>query len=219
LWWVGLAATLAGTAILVSLVLWAARDSTAATTTAATETATSTTSDSSTDDSESLFFEAEDSRIIEPMAIHADPEASAQAYVSSPESSESSNALGGTVSIEFDIERAGTYVVWGRIASDAARLKFSDSFFVSLDGGPEDIWDFHDPAGGTPDWEWDLISLRCESDDGPGSGALHFCDPWVISLTPGSHVLTFRNRESESRLDAISVVEEGSPNQPPALGQ
>jgi hypothetical protein len=45
--------------------------------------------------------------------------------------------------------------------------------------------------------------LRCESDDGPGSGTLHFCDPWSIALTPGGHVLTFRNRESDSRLDAL----------------
>jgi hypothetical protein len=219
LWWVGLVATLVGIVILVGLVLRAAQDSTSAATTVAP-----TASDSSADDpeplfAEPLFFEAEDGRIFEPMAMHTDPEASAQAYVSSPESSGPSDNLGGTASIEFDIQRAGTYVVWGRVASDATGLKFSDSFFVSLDGGPEDIWDFHDPAGGDPNWEWDIISLRCESDDGPGSGTLHFCDPWSIALTPGGHVLTFRNRESDSRLDALFVVEEGSPDQPPTLGQ
>ena len=229
--------------ILVGLVLRAARDSSAAativtsttadsTTTASTATSTtadsmtatpttndSTASDSSTDVVKPLFLEAEDGRITEPIAVRADLEASARAYVSSTEGGGPSDDLGGTVSLEFDIDGTGSYLVWGRVASDADGPTSSDSFFVSLDDGPEDVWDFFQPIGGTDKWEWDLISLRCEGDGDPGSFSVHFCDPWSIHLTSGRHVLTFRTRDPLSRLDAIVIVDEDSPDLPTTLGQ
>jgi hypothetical protein len=232
--------------ILVGLVLRAARDSSAAATTpastAADSTATATTvtptaadstttattvtptaiipttTDSLSDVVEPLFLEAEDGRITEPMAVRADLEASARAYVSSPEGGGPSDELGGTVSLEFDIDGTGSYLVWGRVASDADGLTSSDSFFVSLDDGPEDVWDFFEPVGGTDEWEWDLISLGCEGDGGPGSFSVHFCDPWSIHLTSGRHVLTFRTRDPLSRLDAIVFVDEDAPDLPTTLG-
>jgi hypothetical protein len=244
--WVVAAAALLGTVILVGLVLRAARDSSAAattaTSTAADSTATATTasptndstttattatpttndstaSDSSTDVVEPLFLEAEDGRITEPIAVRADLEASARAYVSSTEGGGPSDDLGGTVSLEFDIDGTGSYLVWGRVASDADGPTSSDSFFVSLDDGPEDVWDFLEPVGGTDKWEWDLVSLRCEADGDPGSFAVHFCDPWSIHLTSGRHVLTFRTRDPLSRLDAIVIVAEDSPDLPTTLGR
>jgi hypothetical protein len=246
--WVAAAAALLGTVILVGLVLRAARDSNAAATTAttvtpatngstttattatpttndSTTTATtatpndSTASDSSTDVVEPLFLEAEDGRIVEPIAVRADLEASARAYVSSTEGGGPSDDLGGTVSLEFDIDGTGSYLVWGRVASDTDGPTSSDSFFVSLDDGPEDVWDFFQPIGGTDKWEWDLISLRCEEDGDPGSFSVHFCDPWSIHLTSGRHVLTFRTRDPLSRLDAIVIVDEDSPDLPTTLGQ
>ena len=241
--WVAAAAALLGTVILVGLVLRAARDSSAAativtsttadsTTTASTATSTtadsmtatpttndSTASDSSTDVVKPLFLEAEDGRITEPIAVRADLEASARAYVASTEGGGPSDDLGGTVSLEFDIDGTGSYLVWGRVASDADGPTSSDSFFVSLDDGPEDVWDFFQPIGGTDKWEWDLISLRCEGDGDPGSFSVHFCDPWSIHLTSGRHVLTFRTRDPLSRLDAIVIVDEDSPDLPTTLGQ
>lgn len=231
--WVAAAAALLGIVILVGLVLRAARDSSAAATTATSTAADSTTtattatpttndsaaSDSSTDIVEPLFLEAEDGRITEPTAVRADLEASARAYVSSTEGGGPSDDLGGTVSLEFDIDGTGSYLVWGRVASDTDGPTSSDSFFVSLDDGPEDVWDFFQPIGGTDKWEWDLISLRCEEDGDPGSFSVHFCDPWSIHLTSGRHVLTFRTRDPLSRLDAIVVVDEDSPDLPTTLGQ
>jgi hypothetical protein len=242
--WLAAAAALLGTVILVGLVLRAARDSSASATIATSSasativtstaadattatpsvgnstTATPATSTTTAGDShvvEPLFLEVENGRITEPMAVRPDLEASARAYVSSPAGGGPSDDLGGTVSLEFDIGETGSYLVWGRVASDARGLTSSDSFFVSLDNGLEDVWDFFEPVGGAEKWQWDRISLRCDQDGDPGSFSVHFCDPWLIHLTSGRHVLMFRSRDPLSRLDAIVIVAEDSPDLPATL--
>ena len=157
-----------------------------------------------------VFLEVEDGDVSEPMTAKTNPQACANGYVSSVEGGGPDDEEGGAVTVGFDIEEAGTYVFWGRVAAGGGRVTSSDSLFVSIDGGPEDTWDFRQVEGPTAGWEWDGISLRCGGDFGD-----HRCDPWEVHLEPGRHTLTFRTREPLSQLDAIFVAGQGSGDQPP----
>ena len=77
------------------------------------------------------YLEAESGTTTLPMTVQSDPDASNGQFVSSTTSNS------GTVSFTLTLG-AGTYVVWGRVLS---RDPSSDSFFVSVDGGTEDVWD------------------------------------------------------------------------------
>lgn len=167
---------------------------------------------SATEPVEPLLLEAEAGIITEPMALQADAGASGNVYVSSPEAGSESDDLGGWATVGFRIEEPGIYEVWGRVSVDEDRPTGSDSMFVTLDEGAEDVWDFFEDDPGYRGWSWDLISLRCG-----GAFDAHRCNPWLTTLDQGDHVLAFRNRDPGSRLDALWIVREDSSEPPPAV--
>lgn len=104
---------------------------------------------------------------------------------------------GGSATFTFDVDQAGRYVIWGRVI---APDDDSNSFYASLDGGEEVVWDApdRDPGRDARWWTWDPLSAR----DLGGRTV----DPLVFELQPGRHTLRLRQRESGSRLDAILVT-------------
>ncbi len=139
--------------------------------------------------SETVRVEAEDGRIIAPMTLTADNDASRGAFVMSPLPEE------GAVRVRFEVVQGGRYEVWGRVLSpDIA--KNHDSFFVALDDGSRDTWDFFedDPDPPVGVWRWDRISLRAG-----GDFENHGSNPWSPELTPGSHEIIFSTREELER--------------------
>jgi hypothetical protein len=135
-----------------------------------------------------LPFEAEAGSITAPMAVSTDPVSGA--YVSSPMDEQ------GTVSFQVPVSVPGTYIIWARIvAVDGAH----DSFYVSIDGGPEDIFDMAVDVWSSS-WQWDRVTGRAGS-----SNSIPMLVPRTFQLSAGSHSLAFRCREDGSLLDRVIV--------------
>jgi hypothetical protein len=97
----------------------------------------------------------------------------------------------GTASFSINVARSDSYVIWCRVLAPS---DLSDSFFVSMDGGPEinfaaaqGIW--------TDTWQWILAN---DSDAG--------VNPKTFALSAGQHTLVFRGREPGTSLDQILVT-------------
>ena len=102
----------------------------------------------------------------------------------------------GAVSLNFSAPVSDVYVIWCRVLSPANN---KDSFFVSVDGGPEDIYD---TAQGTwsSDWQWTVVNGRA------GTNQPLTLNPRTFSLAAGNHTVVFRDREYETKLDKIIVT-------------
>ena len=102
----------------------------------------------------------------------------------------------GWATFSFNIPRAGEYVIWGRING---RDGYSNSFFVSVDGAPNIIWD----VTKNNRWEWDRVSDR-----GKGTTNYPAIDPLTFFFQPGEHTITICNREKETLLDQLIVTDD-----------
>jgi hypothetical protein len=104
-------------------------------------------------------------------------------------------AEAGSIRFIVNIPAAGTYVIWGRVLAPSSG---SDSFYVSVDGGPEDIYD---TAEGTwsSQWQWSRVNGRA-------GGAPLTLNPRTFALAPGAHTLTFRGREANTTLDKLIIT-------------
>jgi len=144
-----------------------------------------------------VFLEAEAGAITAPMIRASDSHASGCSYVYSAQ------ANAGTVALAFYITTPGVYAIYGRAWANANAWG-ANSFWFSVDGGGnEGWWEF--PASGS--WEWDALSS-----DGQVASP-----PVTYTLSAGPHILTFRGREANARLDAIFISGDGSlpPSVPP----
>ncbi|HET6567949.1 MAG TPA: M56 family metallopeptidase [Rhodothermales bacterium] len=141
-----------------------------------------------------LWMEAEGARLTYPMQRGEQDRASGAKYAWVPDREDRGH---GDAVFTFTVTQGGAYVLWGRaIGKDDDE----NSFFVSLDGGQEVVWDIpgRDPEATAKRWTWDPIGAREER------GA--FTDPAVLSLKPGRHTVRVRNRESGARLDGVLVT-------------
>ncbi len=131
-----------------------------------------------------LYLEAESGTVASPMVVATDPEASNGRYIYSQRSEQ------GTVTIGFDVERTDSYIVWCRVLSQDSS---TDSFYVSIDGGPEEIYRTAVNRWSSQ-WQWTRINDETAA------------NPRRFTLGEGPHILTFRGRESSTRLDAVYVT-------------
>jgi hypothetical protein len=136
-----------------------------------------------------LPFEAESGSIVSPMAVASDPSASGGRFIVS------STDDSGSATFAVDVPAAGEYVVWCRVLSPD---NSTDSFYVSVDGGTEDIYE---TAGGawTNTWQWTAVSGR--------NGGVN---PRTFQISAGRHNLVFRGREQGTALDQILVTNDRS---------
>ena len=144
-------------------------------------------SSSLTDDynsSSTIFaFEAEEGVIKSAMVTGKDNNSSAGSYIWAP------SGTGGSSQYTFKVTSAGNYIVWGRVLAPDGD---SDSFFVSMDGKSDSLWDLA-PAS---NWTWDEVNNR----DGS--------DPVVYNLSAGTHTLIVKPRENGAKLDGIVVTKD-----------
>lgn len=131
-----------------------------------------------------IYLEAESGVISSPMVVAAASNAFNGRYIYTPNNNE------GTASYPVNIPLAGTYTVWCRLIGSN---DLSDSFFVSIDGGAEGIYDTS-LAGWSADWLWSRVNSRGGS------------NPRLFTLTQGGHTLVFRGRDAETRLDALYIT-------------
>jgi hypothetical protein len=132
---------------------------------------------------QSVFLEAESGTLSSPMAVALDSKASNGRFIYSSRSEQ------GTVTMRFDVTEVDSYMVWCRVLSVDSSM---DSFYVSVDGGPEEIYRTA-PNSWSSQWQWTRI-------DDLTTGV-----PRVFTLTSGTHQLAFRSRESSTLLDAVYV--------------
>ena len=129
-----------------------------------------------------IAFEAEDGIIKNPMVTAEDQVAYSGKYILIP------NGVGsdGYATYTFQVTSPGNYVVWGRVLASNGE---SDSFFVSMDGNADSLWDVVQSSS----WIWDKVNNR--------NGA----DPVVYNLAAGTHTLIIKQREMETKLDGIVI--------------
>ena len=96
---------------------------------------------------------------------------------------------GGSAKYSFEVSKAGYYIIWGRVLT--ANNK-DDSFFVSVDGGSESLWE----TTISTKWVWDKVSHR--------GGA----DPVTYNLSAGKHTLLIKQREDGSKLDEFIITDD-----------
>jgi hypothetical protein len=134
--------------------------------------------------------EAESGTRVAPMAVASDPLASGGQYVVTATDSAGSDTL------SVSVPSTGSYYVWAKILSVDAE---SDSFFVSADGGPTDIFDTAEGVWSTA-WQWRRVNGR-----GP-TGQVNALNPRIFTLGAGAHTLTFAGRDPNTKLDQVLVT-------------
>jgi hypothetical protein len=133
---------------------------------------------------QTVYREAESGTVNAPMNLFNDGGASGQSFVSPTQ------ADTGTARYQITVNQDDEYFVWCRVRSPDAG---TDSFFVSVDGGVEDVFDTALTLQ-TSDWQWVLVNGRTLG------------NPRRFTLARGTHALTFRSREAFTGLDAFYVT-------------
>ena len=139
-------------------------------------------------------MEAESAILAAPMASHPDSNAYGGQYIDT-------NATGsGTATWTVTAPSSGIYYVWCRVLAATPQ---QDSFYVTPQGGSEDVYD---DAEGTwsPRWQWTLLNGR------GGTPNPLTIDPRTISLSAGTNTISFRGRETGSKLDRILLTTDPS---------
>lgn len=140
-------------------------------------------------------MEAETGDLSDPMRSNQGNQASQGAFITTDYGS-------GSASFRFNVESTDDYRIWARyIAPDGG----SDSFYVQIDDGAEDIWDMHPNS---EVWKWGKVAGRSEGGNDR-----------VFRLTKGAHTLHIRGRESGSKLDTIIITNDTmfTPQNPPLI--
>jgi len=111
-------------------------------------------------------------------------------------------ALGTTgaarASYTFSAPCTGEYIVWCRVWGPNSS---SDSFYVSVDGGAEDIFDI-DEKNRTKKWRWSVLNGRGVG----GRQRPASIEPLVLYLSKGEHTILFRGREANACLDRLIIT-------------
>jgi len=145
-----------------------------------------------------LEIEAESGTRTSPMTVGNDASASGGQYLFSGVNS--SGQVRFTVNVP-----GGNYTVWCRVIGET---QLSDSFYVSVDGGTEDIYDVVENTW-SGSWQWTKVNGRA------GRSPLTL-NPRAFTLSEGLHVFTFRAREENTRLDKLIITDDNGFN-PSAL--
>jgi hypothetical protein len=161
-----------------------------------------------------IGLEAEQGLLMPPMVINSTASASGGAYLSS------NTSHAGFVTFSVDLATDGNYVIWGRVL---APDYYQDSFYVSIDGGPEDVYDVaHDTWRDS--WQWTRVNGRAED------GTPLALNPRIFELSAGTHEIVFRAREPDTKLDRLIITNDltliaddtgptPTPTPPPAAGR
>jgi len=145
-----------------------------------------------------IILEAELSSITSPMVVGSETDYSdadpaipltQTTYVTS------STPEAGSVLFTFNISTPGDYQIWCRVLALSAG---TDSFYVSVDGGPEITYVASD---GTPvaAWKWTRVNRRV-------AATSFSVTPRNFTFSSGTHTVRFRSREDNTFLDKIRIT-------------
>lgn len=138
-----------------------------------------------------IWLEAEDGWLQTPLQVDHAPHASGWRHVEARPDDNSMDAPPSTghATYSFEVPRAGTYCLWGRVIAASTS---SDSFWLRMDDGPWIRWNGIQPGR---QWHWDEVH-DADRDDMPVR----------FDLPAGSHRLTVAYRERHAKLDRLMLV-------------
>jgi hypothetical protein len=138
---------------------------------------------------EKHWIEAEQAvSLISPLEAAIDERASGKRYISSPDGSGNQYTPGPVMATyKVHIVKAGEYVLWGRVI---AYDRGSDSFFVQMDDGVDNLWTV--TLGSN--WHWDTVNDRGNA------------DTVVYTLGRGEHTIRLKLREDGTKLDKLLLT-------------
>lgn len=93
----------------------------------------------------------------------------------------------GVASFPVNINKAGQYVLWGRVSA----AENSDSFFVQIDNGLNYFWSLEKGSA----WHWDQVNDQTSR-----------VDPLKFTLSAGAHTIKIKLREDGSKIDRIFLT-------------
>jgi hypothetical protein len=137
-----------------------------------------------------IEIEAEAGALVPPMVAISDKDVSGGKYISSDADSE------GMALYDFSVPTAGSYVIWARVYGPSSS---SDSTFVLIDNGTQDIFDMAEDNHGV--WQWKPVNGR-------GSGGPLTLNPRLFPLAAGQHRLIIRGREAGARIDKLVITDD-----------
>ncbi|WP_432822038.1 MopE-related protein [Trichloromonas sp.] len=141
-----------------------------------------------------VTIEAESGTLASPMVSVLDANASGGSYIQSTKNNT------GKATYSFKVNSAGTYKIVARVY---AANDLSDSFLVNIDNQGEFIWDLN-PSGTAREfnvWRDDEVTKR-----GTGTFDNPQYDAYTVELGQGSHTITFRCRQANTKLDKFTFV-------------
>jgi len=137
-----------------------------------------------------ISLEAEQSFSAAPMVINSDTSASGGASIAS------NTSASGSATFTVNLATDGDYVIWSRALAPS---NYQDSFYVSVDGGPEDVYDVaHDTWSDS--WQWTRVNGRA------GKDTPLTLNPRIFELSAGAHQIVFRTREPRTLLDRLIIT-------------
>ncbi len=142
-----------------------------------------------------VLVQTETGSVVAPMAVASDADAGAGQYIYT------SLANAGILNWTVNIVDAGDYIVWGRVFSPSSSR---DSFFVSVDGGAEEIWDTAEQTWSSQ-WQWTRVTKRNN-----GTPVALNATPRIFNLSAGTHQFTFRGRDANTFLDQLIITQDTS---------
>ncbi len=141
----------------------------------------------------SRYIEAESGMLTNPMSILDWRAASGGQYI------RSNTTNLGSVTLTVDVPKSGDYVLWGRILSGNSNF---DSMWVSVDGGPEDLWDTAEQLWINA-WQWTRVTGRKANGGVP---SVKNTSPRIFPLAAGTHRFRFRSADSYTYLDRVFIT-------------
>lgn len=159
-----------------------------------------------------FWFEAEAGAPTSPLRTPTDTTASGGRYLDVTPGNNSTNSAptNGRATYTFNVTTAGTFRIWGRTIAPSDS---DDSFWVQVDGGTWQRWNF---IARTSTWTWDEVHHE-------NNGAI---TALTFSLPVGTHSVTIAYREDGTRLDRVLVTNDlsfvptgmgpGAPPSPPS---
>jgi hypothetical protein len=138
---------------------------------------------------ENHWLEAEQAvTIISPFETATDAGASKRRYMYAPDGSGDYFSPGPVMAAyTVNITKAGEFVLWGRVSACDIN---SDSFFVQIDDGFDNLW----TVERGDDWRWDKVNDRGNF------------DPVIFTLSRGVHTIKIKLREDGTKLDKLLLT-------------
>ena len=135
------------------------------------------------------WLEAEHANsIVSPLGIAYEEKASGGKYIYSPNVTENQYTPSPIMAIyTVDLSQAGEYILWGRVKAFDTK---SDSFFIQIDDGFNNLWDI-EPGD---QWHWNLVNDRDRE------------YPVKFILNKGNHTIKIKLREDGTKLDKMVLT-------------